>query len=409
MATVKPILDTYTDKDGCSALYVLVRHRTERKKLSVEFKIPRKYWKGDKVSSAHEEAEIINAKISEIVSEVKKYFADCKLHKKPIQISVLGSGFNSYSFIGYLQARVNHYREKNSPVQARKLTRYVLDLTECHGGEVFFEHITMDFLRKYEAYLIKKKNKTNTRKQKFDRLRQFYGNAITEGKVAGINPFENYHIAKIPTKKKKLTEDEIAIMEKATIQSSAVSDARNLFLFSYYCKGARFENCVMMLKSAIANGRIEWRINKGKRLLSVKLHAKLHAILDQYKDNPGPFIFPFAQELWEHPAYKAVLKAYVDANGDVSEGKEDAYNKMIDVLNVTVNRLLAEVCRQCEIPKVTFHIARHTFAHHMKKRTDKISVIQESLGHKDQKTTELYLDSLDDEHIDEEMRKLYGD
>lgn len=57
--------------------------------------------------------------------------------------------------------------------------------------------------------------------------------------------------------------------------------------------------------------------------------------------------------------------------------------------------------------RLRFHMARHTFAFHLKKKTDNIHIIKDSLGHSRSYTTELYLQALDDERLDEEMDKLY--
>lgn len=82
---------------------------------------------------------------------------------------------------------------------------------------------------------------------------------------------------------------------------------------------------------------------------------------------------------------------------------------MIDSLNVIVNRNLKVVAELVGISKaLTFHIARHTFAFHLKKKTDSIHVIKDSLGHSRSSTTEQYLQALDDEYLDIEMDKLYG-
>jgi integrase len=53
------------------------------------------------------------------------------------------------------------------------------------------------------------------------------------------------------------------------------------------------------------------------------------------------------------------------------------------------------------------HLARYTFAYHLKQSTDNIFVV-DSLGHSRSTQTEAYLKALGDERLDEEMDKLYG-
>src|SRR4029077_372080 len=121
-------------------------------------------------------------------------------------------------------------------------------------------------LEQYDIYLINKKNRQNTRKKKFKTL----------GRFAPI--FKQYKISAAPVKKDKLTSEEIVAIEKATLYGPA-DDARNLLLLSYYCKGMRFENCVLLdPKKQILNGRIFFVTNKGKKHLSVLLHERLKTI-----------------------------------------------------------------------------------------------------------------------------------
>jgi integrase len=96
----------------------------------------------------------------------------------------------------------------------------------------------------------------------------------------------------------------------------------------------------------------------------------------------------------------------------VKELPEDAkeYLKLIDSRNVIINRNLKIVAGLAGVSaELSFHIARHTFAFHMKKKSDNIHVIKEALGHSKSSTTEQYLQSLDDEFIDREIDKLYGE
>jgi integrase len=129
-----------------------------------------------------------------------------------------------------------------------------------------------------------------------------------------------------------------------------------------------------------------FKTNKGNKHISVKIHSRLQAIIDAYE---GDFLFPFVKAM---------------------PGCKKEYKKMIDSLNVVVNRNLKIVADLAGITKVlTFHIARHTFAFHLKKKTDSIHVISDSLGHSRSQTTEIYLQSLDDEYLDKELDKLYGE
>jgi len=55
---------------------------------------------------------------------------------------------------------------------------------------------------------------------------------------------------------------------------------------------------------------------------------------------------------------------------------------------------------------ITFHVARHSFASVLKKSGVNIALISEALGHSDLATTQIYLDSFDNEQVDEAMKNL---
>lgn len=407
MATVKPLLDTrYKSKDNTYQVIVRIREGKQVRDIGTGWKITEKYWKGNQVGSGHPDAVYINSKIAEIESQAKAYIADCKLKNRPIKLDLIGQQRASYSFNAFLLHRAKQYAAAEMYVMEAKVRRFDREFRVCftngltfddldedvrlkrplRGNETYFDDINQDLLRVYETFLINQGNVNNTRHKKFEFLGKFYTEAVNDGKAQDPNPFKLYKIQSKPVRKEKLTEAELKAIEDLKLQPGAVNDARNLFLFSYYCKGARFENCVTVKRTDVVNERILFKMNKGNKFISVKIHSRLQAIISAYKSE---FLFPYIKVL---PAHKK------------------AYKKKIDSLNVVVNRNLKIVAALAGITKeLTFHIARHTFAFHLKKKSDNIHVIQDSLGHSKSSTTEQYLQALDDEHLDKEMDKLYGE
>ena len=74
---------------------------------------------------------------------------------------------------------------------------------------------------------------------------------------------------------------------------------------------------------------------------------------------------------------------------------------------VKVNRNLKILAAQLGVEaNITTYVARHSFASVLKKSGVSIALISEALGHSDLGTTQVYLDSFDDEQIDEAMKNL---
>jgi integrase len=409
MATVKPLLDTrYQSKDSTYPVIVRVRDGKQVRDFVTGWKIKESYWRGAEVSNKHPDASMINSRIDELTTQAKQYIYECQRRSRPIKLNLIGKERDSYSWNEYLLHRAGQYAKKEMIIMERKVRRFdrefrvfktpgltYPDLLEdekmkrpLRGNQIYFDDINLDMLREFDAFLINQGNGNNTRHKKFEFLGKFFTDAINDGKAEAPNPFKQCKIPPKPVKKEKLTDAEVLAIEALKLKPGPVNDARNLWLFSYYCKGNRFETCITCRRDMISNGRVMFKTNKGNKYVSVKVHSRLQAIIDQYAGD-GPFLFPYVKQM---PADK---KTYI---------------KMIDSLNVIVNRNLKTVAELAGISKpLTFHIARHTFAFHLKKKSDNIHIIKDSLGHSRSSTTEQYLQALDDEYLDSELDKLYGE
>lgn len=385
MATVKTILDKrYAAKDGYP-IKIRINIGDKQRNISIGYRVKETQWNGTAVIK-HADATLINGIISEKLNDAKSYLAHCKIKGIAPRIELIGSGHSSRSFIEYLNHRAAQYKAKAQIVMDRKLRRFAKDLSACFKRDVFFDDINQDVLRTFEAYLIKKGNNPNTRHKTFKFLRQFYEQAIGDDKAEGKNPFKQYTILMKPVKKEKLSKEDIGKIENIPLASGPVNDTRNMFMFSYLAKGTRFENCLTLQHKQISNGRIMIKTNKGGKHITIKIHPRLQKILSQYKGKG--LVFPFLKKIPDEPT---------------------AYLRAIDSNNVIVNRHLKVIAALCEIKiNLTFHIARHSLAYHLKDSSESIHVIKDVLGHSDTRTTEIYLQSLGDERLDVEMDKVYG-
>ena len=79
-----------------------------------------------------------------------------------------------------------------------------------------------------------------------------------------------------------------------------------------------------------------------------------------------------------------------------------------------IHKILAKVNKNLKLlatqfgveGNVTTYVARHSFASVLKKSGVNIALICEALGHSDLTTTQIYLDSFDNEQVDEAMKNL---
>lgn len=386
MASAKPILNLrYQSKDGTYPIVILVRHRGRKKYINLKESILKRSWNGQRVKDTHPDYERINALIDSELSRIKQYFSQCTVNGKPVILDALDEKKKLQGFADYMRKRGQQYYDKGKYVMKRKLSRFAKEIEECFGRDLPFDEWDADAVEALDTYWVKLPNTANTRLKKFSFFNQFYMEVAKRGLAPMPSPFERPNIMSEPVKKHKLSFADLQTFERATFPNKNHEKARDLFLLSYYCKGARFENVLTMRKDWAVKGRIHFRSNKGKKHLSVLIHQKLQALIDKY---PGEYIIPIIKEL--------------------PQPGTEAYLKCIDSNNTLVNKWLGKACKAAGIPEVTMHESRHTFAYHMKQRTNNIHAIKDSLGHSTTKQTETYLISLDDEQIDDEVSKLYG-
>lgn len=376
--TIKVILKK-ADKKGLCPVVVKVQSGQQRREFPVGWKVKVDQFENG-VVKGHPDKALINGKIGEKVTMITKYQTDCVMGNKDPNLKEIDN-LKAGSFISYLKARKEHYIKSDKPAAGRRIGYAASELEELFG-DLAFKNINADILRQYHTS-ISKKIKVNTVHKRFSDMRQLFTNAVDEGIYIGPNPFKSFKVKKVPVKKEKLTVEEIAEMEKLSLKGP-VALARDIFLFSYYCKGIRFENCVFLQWKDIRD-RIYIKTNKGQKFISVQIHEKLRVILDRYTGKG--FVFGLVDRLPESQVEK---------------------EKIINPLNVVVNRDLKVVAAAAGIDKVvSMHISRHSIAFHLKQQGVNVGAIKDILGHSDTATTEKYLKSLDDLALDKEMDKVY--
>jgi len=248
--------------------------------------------------------------------------------------------------------------------------------------DLSFEDIDFKFLKSMEAMHLSKNNSLNSLSFYLRTVRAVFNRAIHEGVIRReIYPFDKYSIKETKTKKRAIRKNDINLIRDLKIEENTpMWHARNYFMFSFYCIGMNFADMANLKRSNIIKGRIEYVRAKTGKPYSVKLVEPAIEIINLYYNGQGPkdYVFP-------------IIK------------REDPALRMKDLQNErkTYNKYLKHIAAACGIEaNLTSYVARHSWATIAKDLNQPISVISEGLGHEDSKTTQIYLDSFDDEVID---------
>jgi integrase len=252
----------------------------------------------------------------------------------------------------------------------------------------FFNEVDRDLreadenlLKDFEAYLYKLGNQANTAAANVSILKRVYKQAIDDGVVDRPNlRFMGYQVKTESVERDKLTREEITVLEKLTLpEGSILWHTKNYFLFSFYLAGIRFADVVQMRWKNVTEGYLRYIMDKTKKVQSLKLHKEAKMILDFYAHpdkKREDFIFPILKSNYD------TLSALEQAN-------------LISSKNAIVNRNLKLLAAKMEISKkLTFHVARHSFAYIAFKVTKDSLAVQRALQHSELKETQEYITSL---------------
>lgn len=260
--------------------------------------------------------------------------------------------------------------------------------------EIPFSAIDVAWLNKYEKWLRSKGNKETTMSLMFRTLRSAYNKAI-ENKCARKSdyPFNDYKISKFDVSTEKRAIAKADVLKFSTDVHSIgkqqyVQLSKDIFIFSYLCGGINFTDIANLTKDNIIEGkRLHYIRQKTGKLIKLGLSEEALKIIKRYAVESKGYLFPILNA----QLHKTPLQ------------KQNRIHKMLGKVNKNLKQLAAQLGVESN---VTTYTARHSFASVLKKSGVNIALISEALGHSDLATTQIYLDSFDNEQVDEAMKNL---
>ncbi|OON68129.1 site-specific integrase [Hymenobacter sp. CRA2] len=265
--------------------------------------------------------------------------------------------------------------------------------------DIPFDQVTVAFCQKWEEVLRSSGVEEITLSLRFRTLRAVLNKAIAAGVAKGEGyPFartaaekHKFQVGKfdVSTAKRAISRDDIRRLENLPVSTERHQLAKAVFAFSFYCGGINFVDLAQLrwhnLTPADGGLRLSYVRQKTGGKFSVKLLAPAEAIVEQYRAlthaSPNSYLFPILD------AAKHVSPAQVK-------------NRLHKVLG-QVNADLKELAGQAGIATpLTTYVARHSFATSLKRSGVSNAVISEALGHQDERTTAVYLDSFASDTMD---------
>ena len=225
--------------------------------------------------------------------------------------------------------------------------------------DIALKDITPQFVNDFERFLfVDCEFHRNTAMKYMQKFKRIVVMAHNNG-LLSTNPFVSYKLQFEPTDRGYLSEEELMTLMRHPVECSEMEIARDVFVFS----------CFTGLSFADLKGLQEENIK-------LSFDGQMWIMTKRQKTNVQSNIplLPIPQQILEK--YKG------KCNGDMIlpvQGNKDG------------NAELKKLGKECGIStKVTFHLARHTFATLMLSKGVPIETVSKMLGHKSVRTTQIY-------------------
>ena len=254
--------------------------------------------------------------------------------------------------------------------------------------DILLVDIDSDLMLMYEAYLQSSGITRNSISFYMRILRAVYNRAVEKELTENRHPFKHVYTGIEKTVKRAIPLKNIKQIKNLELPiKSSLDFARDIFLFSFYTRGMSFIDIAFLKKKDLANGILSYRRRKTGQQLFIRWEKCMQDILDKYKENDdSPYMLPIIipQEKHERKQYKNVL--------------------------YRINKSLKDIGQLIKLPiPLTMYVARHSWASAARSKNIPISVISEGMGHDSEKTTQIYLASLDTAVVDRANRIILKD
>ncbi len=389
MATIKVIFRAYSSTGTGTLFYRIIRNRKIRQ-INSGHRVMRNEWDSTTgkvtvpadedrrtyIKSVQNDIDRNVARLRKIVSRLEKenecFTADeviavYKSSRKVAGFIAFGRELTA-SLISTGRLRLaDHYT-----TALNRLSRFTGD------SDIEFYDFNSALMERFESHLKDNMICLNTISYYMRNLRAIFNKAVERHLTDSRNPFKRVYTGIAKTVKRAVSVDIVKDLHSLDLRGDRHTElARDIFMFSFFTRGMAFIDVAFLRKQNLKKGTLSYHRHKTGQRLIIKWEPQMQQIVEKYSCPTSDYMFPIIDS--SQPDHYRQYRL--------------AYNKLLRRL-----RKLGDMLGLTE--PLTFHCSRHSWASIARNNNVPLSVICEGMGHDSEKTTRIYLASIDTSLVD---------
>lgn len=380
-------------KGKAGAIYFRVIHDRVARQIGTGYKLYPEEWKDGEVVLPEQDTERgrylaelaqnlktmkkqVEATIQRLDEEGKPYTAD------DVVAAYLLPDDDEHSLRVFSYKLAEHLKRTGQHRLAETYTSSVNSFLRFRGeqGDIRLDEIDEDLIKEYEYYLLEECKLCRNTSSFYNRnLRAIYNRAVKKKLTINRHPFAEVYTGVDKTAKRAIPIQTVKDIKDLDLSKDAeMAFARDLYLMSFDLRGISFVDLAMLETGQLRNGYLTYSRQKTHQKLEIKWEKQMQEIVDRHHVEGSRYLLPILSE----------------EGGDLRR----QYLNAIHRVNVQLKKIGKLV--NCPIPLTTY-TARHCWASAAHRLNIPTPSISQALGHDSEKTTRIYLNSLDNHVIDD--------
>ena len=290
---------------------------------------------------------------------------------------------NQMTIFQIFDVQIRMFRTQGNYRSAETYTATLRSIKRFRNGrDISPSQVTPQLLEAYQCHL-RSRNLTMNSVSFYMRIfRAVYNRAVDQGLTADIRPFRRVYTGIAKTVKRALPLKTIKAIKNLKTNAWRLQFARDMFMFSFYTRGMSFIDMANLTTANIRNGVLTYKRRKTGQPLSVRWEPRMQEIVDRYEPI-GDYLLP------------------IIANDRTSVRSQYRTRQTL------VNQGLKEISELLKLDsKFSMYAARHSWASIASSMRIPIDVISRGMGHTSEKTTQIYLKSIETNTLDKANSKI---